>query len=820
MSIFNKLQVNGSGLNTLVVDVITSSTNTIGYPNNSGVIHTYRAPTFGAEDVFEGFSDAQAIGSQYINTDLYFIHPFGVTVGTGLGGTQAGSYTSHDLVMLNIHRNGFYGHNTFKQIRSHQNPLTRYHNRNSIFSYVSEVGDIKQAFKGSQLLSTHRDRRGQLFQITESPIISSNRPLMVVGSVQTDSEDPSELDRVEILTSFGNENQYFGNEQANRHHGLIYDVVEGYEDLTDLYLDGGLDSDDSPFDQFELLRYSHMIYPKAGNTYLGEVRSRENFISGYWRDSRTNRNETGTIDNGFGFTIPSQSIWPLDAEDNWATRALGATVGSFTASIPCDFAFNSTSGSAGGFEFGAADISFFAASAEGAVGIDTTYTTNTVDGVVGYEIAAEKYSISSKQGTTNFWNAWKDSMTAGNFRVDNFTATYVTRSAYTAPTNFDSSEPFYLEISQAAGFNETAWKNEFDNMHLHFWGKDLTENSTTGFIYREVDSSGGNRRSIKIDEGVLITDLSTEYLNTFEDGTTSTYIGSSSINGGVQFRLNLVNNYASSLGRYWNNYIIETKIRDTISSSENFSVHLNGTAKGVLDGSVSLRDLYGFYTEGNSAQTIVASTAQTGDAGGHTETTTTAPLPLGTTDVSRAYTFFMRQGAGMLSSDTRSMIFRTAENLIGTFTISLINSGNDLEVSITLSNGNQRTSTFDISSYKSILSKYIITDRFSSILGLQPFTLHVVSNGELVEIAGTETTQGFTDAKLSFSPDITSLYGSSGVTSTGLITLADFAIFTGSITEIQNTRNSLANFGSTIDFTSSYWTGKAATVWYRLGNGS
>ncbi len=725
-----------------------------------------------------------------------------------------GSVVSNYLAALNIHRNGPYGYPTFKQIRSHQNPLTRYHNKNSIFSYVSEVGDIKQTFKGSQLLSTHRDRRGQLFQITESPIISSNRPLMVVGSVQTDSEDPSELDRVEILTSFGNENQYFGNKEVNRHHDLIYDVDEGYEDLTDLYLDGGLDSDDSPFDQFELLRYSHMIYPKAGNTYLGEVRSRENFISGYWRDLRTNRNEIDSIDNGFGFTIPSQSIWPLDVEDDWATRALNATQGAFTASIPCDFDFNTTSASAGGIEFQEAQISFFAHSPLGSIGTDATYTTATVSGVASYRIRGERFSLSSVQGTTNFWNAWSAAFQAGNFRMDNLVTTYVTRSAYTAPTTFGSSEPFYLQIHPTS-FVASKWKDEFDNMHLHFWGRNLDNTSQNGYIYRETDSFGRNRRSVRLESTNILVELSTEYTNTFEDGTTSTYVGTTTESGSVQFAYDLAPEYASNLGRFWNNYVIEMKTRDAISSEDNFAIYSNAIPRGVLDGSVSLQDPLGFYSTDSVARTIVASTAQ----GKNTLDSSTngfshiGNLGMGTAE--RLITFFLKVIG--FATQTIFKFYSNDENFIEG-----IISGEVLTISISsTSSGGLRTriSTFDISDHIGTLTKYIIwDDAFAGFY--KAVKLYAYTSDGLVEIPGEETVFPPSEirAALPLSFQQYSLYSIPNDSAGGGQILADVALITGSFSNAD--LDLLANYGATIDFTSSYWTGPDPVAWWRLGNGS
>jgi hypothetical protein len=153
--------------------------------------------------------------------------------------------------------------------------------------------------------------------------------LTVVGGVShyNRRSGKTTIERVEIQASFNNEIQFFGDDQTNREFGLEPETHETYEDLTELYLDGGIEADDSPMDQFELLRYQHQIYPREGNTYLGHVRGRPNFISGYWRDTRTDRTEVsssekGDLSNGFGFIVPSQSIWPLDVEEGWATRDL------------------------------------------------------------------------------------------------------------------------------------------------------------------------------------------------------------------------------------------------------------------------------------------------------------------------------------------------------------------------------------------------------------------------------------------------------------------------------------------------------------------
>ena len=216
------------------------------------------------------------------------------------------------LAALNIHRNGPYGWPIFKQTRIGQNPLTRFHNRNSMFTYVPEVGEVKILEKDGNLIGSVRELP-DLREIVESPVVSNYKPLTLIGSTKVESTRGGMLSkqRIEIKTSFSNETTYFADEQATRDHGVDIETVDNYEDFIDLYLDGGLDSDDSPFDEFEMLRTEQTIFPSPTNMYLGQVRSREEFGNLFWRDSYDNRVKKD-VNSGYFTTIPSQSIWPLD----------------------------------------------------------------------------------------------------------------------------------------------------------------------------------------------------------------------------------------------------------------------------------------------------------------------------------------------------------------------------------------------------------------------------------------------------------------------------------------------------------------------------
>ena len=215
------------GLNTLIQEPLEEvSQNTVGYPGEDPV-------------------------ANYVNTEVATIS------------------SSDYLAALNIHRNGPYGWPIFKQTRIGQNPLTRLHNRTSVFTYITEVGDIKILKKDGNIIGSVREN-DDIRKIIESPVVSNYKPLTLIGSTKVESTRGGMLSnkRIEIKTSFSNETTYFADEQANRDHGVDIETVENYEDFIDLYLDGGLDSDDSPFDEFEMLRTEQTIFPELGNMYL------------------------------------------------------------------------------------------------------------------------------------------------------------------------------------------------------------------------------------------------------------------------------------------------------------------------------------------------------------------------------------------------------------------------------------------------------------------------------------------------------------------------------------------------------------------------
>ena len=283
MSLF----VDFAGLNTLIQDALTSSQNHIGYPLGSDV-------------------------SAYYNPHFSL--------------SNNGNY----LAALNAHRNGPYGYPSFKQVRVHENPLSRYQIANNVFSFVvSPSPETIRTFGTDQnQIEYITSRYGELRTFDEVPITSKYFPLRFLFGVGIDNErienkevlSIPNIERVLIKSSFANEIDYFVNEDINNYYGLSSVTEEDYEKIKEFYLDGGLDADGSPITTFEFLKYREIVFPREINTYKTFVRQRPNYQNNFWRSTRAERQSASTKDNGFGNNV-SQSIWYMDAEDNFETMS-------------------------------------------------------------------------------------------------------------------------------------------------------------------------------------------------------------------------------------------------------------------------------------------------------------------------------------------------------------------------------------------------------------------------------------------------------------------------------------------------------------------
>ena len=235
---------------------------------------------------------------------------------------------------LMLKRNGPYGHPMFKQIRVHENPLTRKQIKEGIFTIVETPSpELIRTFGPERQTQTIRSRYGNIIQYREGPLTSKYKPLDWLVGMSPDNEKidnqqdltVDNIERVVMRNSYGNDINFFINADLNNRLGLEVSKDEDYEKITNLYLDGGLDSDGSPLSTFEFLKYSETIFPREVNTYRKIARKRFNFINSFWRDDRDDR--SAVVTDKFGnnykttggvFKLPS--MWPLDADYNFATR--------------------------------------------------------------------------------------------------------------------------------------------------------------------------------------------------------------------------------------------------------------------------------------------------------------------------------------------------------------------------------------------------------------------------------------------------------------------------------------------------------------------
>ncbi len=220
---------------------------------------------------------------------------------------------------LMIHRNGPYGFPTWKQIRISENPLTRKQRKENIYTIIEEPGP-EITYKRNGRNQTVRGRYGNLLRYNETPVISRFKPITVVaGSQILTDEGQTIIENYELKTSLANETIRFNNDALTKKYVSLLQKSKQYEDLSGYYLNGALNSDASPLDVFQFIKYSETVYPPQIYAYKNYSRQRTTF-SFPWRDSRDNRTEE-VADQGFESAV-TQSMWILDAYSTWDTQSI------------------------------------------------------------------------------------------------------------------------------------------------------------------------------------------------------------------------------------------------------------------------------------------------------------------------------------------------------------------------------------------------------------------------------------------------------------------------------------------------------------------
>ena len=218
-----------------------------------------------------------------------------------------------------LKRNGPYGFPTWKQIRIGQNPLTRRQNKENVFTFVEEPGP-EIVIDNNGKLNTVRGKYGAIKKFDENPVSSRYKPFKVGGASIIDD---GTLERFEMVASYGNETNFFNNEEINKYNGLRLQRSRQYSTVKNFYLNGGLDKEGSPLDTFEYITYSECVYPPRIYQYKNYTRQRTTF-SFPWRDDRVDRSQIDVF-NSFNSNDRNQSMWPLDAYEEWDTKVADTT---------------------------------------------------------------------------------------------------------------------------------------------------------------------------------------------------------------------------------------------------------------------------------------------------------------------------------------------------------------------------------------------------------------------------------------------------------------------------------------------------------------
>lgn len=214
---------------------------------------------------------------------------------------------------LMITRNGLYQYPSFKQVFRGSHPVVRYQTNSNQIGTAKNLPQLQVSLNQSVSLV---GRKQNVF-FTEPPVVYRKPITTSLGY-----NDGKLLSNVQITFSNQNETEYFCSDELNYLLGLSKCERESYLQVTKLYLNGALQSTLSPINKFNGLRYEENVYPSAINKFRTIVRRRTNFDNQFWRDSQTDR-ISNNLSQSYGLvTIPSQSMWSLDAPSVFTSRTI------------------------------------------------------------------------------------------------------------------------------------------------------------------------------------------------------------------------------------------------------------------------------------------------------------------------------------------------------------------------------------------------------------------------------------------------------------------------------------------------------------------
>tara|TARA_R110000824_G_scaffold8737_4_gene39600 strand:- start:8683 stop:19083 length:10401 start_codon:yes stop_codon:yes gene_type:complete len=281
------------GLNTNIVEPITSSENTLGWPALSC--------SNPAENTVE---------INYVNLTYNYLASAGTVVDNGLAATL-------NSILLN--RQGPYGGANWKLYRKDNHPIVRHQRKNNI---LGGLVDPLWSLGGWGEIMGH-----DIVNYVEPPISSKYNPL---NFVITTTPTPGSSISTEALVTLGNRLVHSTDHTSypdlanldtlifiNQPHmqQATYDSYTSFKELVKF----------SPGGAAANVSYVETIWPKEQYTYLSGSRLRTEYKNTFWRTERLDRDASDLSSSCFNIvedtTIASASIWKLDAHKYFATTA-------------------------------------------------------------------------------------------------------------------------------------------------------------------------------------------------------------------------------------------------------------------------------------------------------------------------------------------------------------------------------------------------------------------------------------------------------------------------------------------------------------------
>ncbi len=218
------------------------------------------------------------------------------------------------LTVLNAHRNGHWGYSSWKQIRAHENPLSRFYKTINLYTFLAEpqTSVINESITQTTLTTitfddwrhpetvsrTNTHSRPSTVTIKdviecvdEPPLVDKHMPIRIKIGKTFFIDDLPNKRNFDVAFTYNNKINFFTNFRTNKHANAPTVKSDEYELMKSLYLSGALTSEKSPFNSFSLTRFTQTVFPPEIYTFKSFMRERINFISGYWRDDRSLRSE-------------------------------------------------------------------------------------------------------------------------------------------------------------------------------------------------------------------------------------------------------------------------------------------------------------------------------------------------------------------------------------------------------------------------------------------------------------------------------------------------------------------------------------------------